>query len=256
MPERSLALYPPEFGEAPLSLAFREAWLEWRGAWDLLEDLDDPEPQLVEKVAEAATRIVRGLWRSGFARVGDSAADQVKASVYAFVALLDESLLFTPWRGQSTWQERPLEMRLYGSRNAGERLPAAIRTLLQTRSPSTRDLANVYLQCLVLGFQGQLRGERGRVLHERWRRALFTFAWHREPDPQGALQSLARPTQAAPLRLPLRRTLPDGFRLTLAVVAGVLLLSAVGHGFWRDIQSELEPVMHLGQLVDEEEGAE
>lgn len=253
MPERSVALYPPEFGDAPLSLAFREAWLEWRDAWDVLEDASDPEERLTERVAEAATRIVRRLWRSAFACVGDSATGQVKAMVYAFVALLDESLLFGTWRGQGIWQERPLEMRLYGSRNAGERLPRAIRRLLQERAPATRDLANVYLQCLVLGFHGQLRGVRGRVLHERWRRALFNFAWQREPAPEGALQSLARPTLAKPLRLPLRRTLPDGFRLTLTIIAGCILLTAVGHGFWRDIQSELEPVMHLAEMQDERE---
>ena len=34
MSERSVALYPPEFGEAPLSLAFREAWIEWRETWE------------------------------------------------------------------------------------------------------------------------------------------------------------------------------------------------------------------------------
>ncbi|MOA08657.1 hypothetical protein D3C78_1284460 [compost metagenome] len=105
----------------------------------------------------------------------------------------------------------------------------------------------------MLGFRGQLRGERGQALHERWRRALFNFAWQREPAPQGALRSLARPTQAQPLRLPLRRTLPDGFRLTLVIIAGGILLTVIGHGFWRDIQSELEPVMHLAEMLDERE---
>ncbi|ELS24227.1 DotU family type IV/VI secretion system protein [Metapseudomonas furukawaii] len=247
MPERTMALYPPEFGEAPLSLAFRQAWLEWREAWEALEDADDADGQLVERAAEAATRIVRRLWRSAFASVGEPAAGQVKAMVYAFVALLDETLVFSHWRGQPSWQERPLEMRLYGSRNAGERVPVAIRSLLKERAPATRDLANVYLQCLVLGFRGQLRGARGQALHERWRQALFSFAWQREPTAAGTLQSLARPTRTAPLRRPLRRALPDGFRLGLVILAATLVLSGAGHWFWSDIQSELEPVLHLAQ---------
>lgn len=256
MPERSVALYPPEFGEAPLSLAFRQAWLEWRDAWDELEDADDSDGRLVERTAESATRIVRRLWRSAFASVGEPAAAQVKATVYAFVALLDESLLFGNWSGQQAWQEKPLETRLYGSRNAGERLPMAIRGLLKERVPATRDLANVYLQCLVLGFHGQLRGERGQAQHERWRQALFTFAWQREPGVAGALQSLERPTRATPLHLPMRRALPDGFRLGLVITGLVLLLAAVGHGFWRDIQSELEPVLHLATVQDDGEPVE
>ncbi|MDA8486301.1 DotU/TssL family secretion system protein [Pseudomonas resinovorans] len=256
MPERSAALYPPEFGEAPLSLAFRQAWLEWRDAWDDLEDADDNDGQLVDRTAETATRIVRRLWRSAFASVGDSAAVQVKAIVYAFVALLDETLVFGNWAGQLAWQERPLEARLYGSRNAGERVPAAIRGLLKERAPATRDLANVYLQCLVLGFHGQLRGERGQAMHERWRQALFTFAWQREPATAGALQSLARPTRAAPLRMPLRRALPDGLRLGLAILGFALLLSVVGHWLWSDIRSELEPVLHLAVTQDDGEQPE
>ncbi|WP_044874336.1 DotU/TssL family secretion system protein [Pseudomonas sp. LFM046] len=256
MPERSVALYPPEFGEAPLSLAFRQAWLEWRGAWDELEDADDSDGQRVERTAETATRIVRRLWRGAFASVGDSGSAQVKAMVYAFVALLDESLLFGSWSGQLAWQARPLEMRLYGSRNAGERLPMAIRVLLKERAPATRDLANVYLQCLVLGFHGQLRGERGQAMHERWRQALFTFAWQREPALDGALQSLERPTRAAPMRLPLRRALPDGLRLALAIVGVALVLTGAGHWMWSEIKSELEPVLHLAATLDDGEQSE
>ncbi|AYF87084.1 DotU/TssL family secretion system protein [Pseudomonas sp. JS3066] len=256
MPERSVALYPPEFGEAPLSLAFRQAWLEWRDAWDELEDADDSDGQLVERTAETATRIVRRLWRSAFASVGEPAAAQVKAMVYAFVALLDETLLFGSWAGQIAWQERPLEARLYGSRNAGERVPTAIRNLLKERIPATRDLANVYLQCLVLGFHGQLRGERGQAMHERWRQALFTFAWQREPVAQGALQSLERPLRAEPLSRPLRRALPDGLRLGLAIAGFALLLTALGQWLWSDIQSELEPVLHLAATLDDGEQSE
>ncbi|OEC34813.1 type VI secretion system protein ImpK [Pseudomonas cuatrocienegasensis] len=245
MSERTTAFYPPEFGDAPLSLAFRQAWLEWRDDWDVLEEADGSDEQLVERAAEAATRVVRRLWRNAYASVGESAARQVKETVYSFVALLDERLLFDDWAGRLAWQARPLEARLYGSRNAGERLPKAIRSLLKARAPASRDLANVYLQCLMLGFYGALRGERGLVIHERWRQALFNFAWQREPAMSGVLASLARPTRAEPLRLPLRRALPDGMRLALAICGLVLLLGALGHVMWRDIQAELAPVLHL-----------
>lgn len=253
MSERTVTLYPPEFGEAPLSLAFRQAWLEWREVWDELAGAEDNGGQLIERTADAAIRVVRRLWRSAFASVGESSSRQVKAMVYAFVALLDERLLFDDWAGRPAWQARPLEARLYGSRNAGERLPKAIHGLLRERAPASRDLANVYLQCLVLGFHGALRGERGRATHERWRQALFTFAWQREPVASGALSSLARPTRAAPLRLPLRRALPDGLRLGLAICALILLLGAAGHWMWRDIQAELAPILHLANA--EEDGS-
>ncbi|MCP8467013.1 DotU/TssL family secretion system protein [Pseudomonas sp. ZM23] len=243
MPEGSQAIYPAAFGEAPLSRAFQAAWVEWRQRWEVLKAPDGDEATASERVADEAQAVVRRLWRSAFAQVGDSAGEQVKAMVYAFVALLDESLLFEPWIGQGTWQERPLEARLYATRNAGERLPQAIHRLLETRSPGTRDLANVYLQCLLLGFHGRLRGPKGEALHEKWRQALFAHAWQRDADTQALLQTLARPASTAALRMPLRRALPDGLRLVLAVTAGVLLLIVIGQWLWSDIQGELDPVL-------------
>ncbi|MFR0687761.1 DotU family type IV/VI secretion system protein [Enterobacterales bacterium AE_CKDN230030158-1A_HGKHYDSX7] len=249
MPEGNQAIYPPAFGEAPLSAAFQSGWLEWRQRWEALRDATTDDTSLIERVADEAQLVVRRLWRGAFSSVGDAAGEQVKAMVYAFVALLDESLLFEPWNGQATWQERPLESRLYGSRNAGERIPQAIHRLLETRAPGTRDLANVYLQCLLLGFHGRLRGPKGEALHEKWRHALFAHAWQRDAEPQALLDTLARPSSAAPLRLPLRRALPDGLRLVLMVAAGTLLLVVLGHWLWSDVRGELTPLLELTQLV-------
>ncbi len=241
--------------ESSLSAAFRQAWREWREVWHELEKDDDSDGQLVARTAEQATRATRRLWRNAFAKVGDSAGEQVKAMVYAFVALLDETLVFTPWAGQAGWQEKPLEARLYGSRNAGERLPVAIKKILDERAPATRDLANVYLQCLILGFHGRLRGERGQALHEKWRHALFAFAWQRDPDFADVSDLLERPVAVEPKRLPVRRSLPDGFRLGLGILGLVVVLTLVGHLFWRDIAGELEPVLHLAAPLMAENNA-
>ncbi|WP_448681676.1 DotU family type IV/VI secretion system protein [Pseudomonas nicosulfuronedens] len=249
MPEGNSAIYPPSFGEAPLSGAFQAAWLEWRRRWVDLRESTGEESAAVERLADEAQVVVRRLWRSANASVGDAASEQVKGMVYAFVALLDESLLFEPWSGQSVWQERPLEARLYGSRNAGERVPQAIHRLLETRAPGTRDLANVYLQCLLLGFHGKLRGAKGEALHEKWRHALFAHAWQRDAEVPALLETLARPASAAPLRLPLRRALPDGLRLTLMVVVGVFLLVVLGHWLWSDVRGELTPLLDLASAA-------
>ncbi|MBH9490761.1 DotU family type IV/VI secretion system protein, partial [Pseudomonas aeruginosa] len=50
---------------------------------------------------------------------------------------------------------------------------------------------------------------------------------------------------APPRRRPVRAALPDGFRLGLAVLGLVLLMSGIGHLFWRDIQHEMAAVTHL-----------
>ncbi|WP_339432708.1 MULTISPECIES: DotU/TssL family secretion system protein [unclassified Pseudomonas] len=235
--------------DAPLSSAFRQTWQQWQQDWVQLPKDSDDEAALVETVVELSTQASQRLWRTAYSRVGDSATDQVKALVYAFVALVDETLLFTPWPGQAAWQEKPLESRLYASRQAGEQVPAAIQTLLDEQQPTTRDLANVYLQCLILGFHGRLRGEHAQAQREKWRLALFNFAWQDEATYDDVSQRLVQPSLVAPLQLPVRTALPDGFRLALGILAMVLLLTGLGQFLWRDIRSELDPVLQMTDSV-------
>ncbi|MDR6607515.1 DotU/TssL family secretion system protein [Pseudomonas synxantha] len=234
--------------EAPLSSAFREAWLQWSEEWNRLPK-DSDDDALVEAVVDLSTQISQRLWRTAFARVGEAATDQVKALVYAFVALVDETLLFTPWPGQSAWQEKPLESRMYASRQAGEKLPTAIKTLLDEQIPTTRDLANVYLQCLVLGFEGQLRGEQSQVQHEKLRLALFTFAWQHDAEYADVSARLEQPSAVPAVQLPVQQSLPDGFRLGLVILAMVMILTGLGQFFWRDIRQELDPVLQMTDSV-------
>lgn len=231
--------------DAPLSSAFRQIWQQWQVDWSQLPKDSEDEAALVDTVVELSTQASQRLWRTAYSRVGDSATEQVKALVYAFVALVDETLLFTPWPGQAAWQDKPLESRLYASRQAGEQLPAAIQTLLDEQQPTSRDLANVYLQCLILGFHGRLRGEHSQAQLEKWRLALFNFAWQDDASYADVSQRLVQPSLIAPLQLPVRSALPDGFRLALGIVAMVLLLTGLGQFFWRDIRLELEPVLQI-----------
>ena len=235
--------------DAPLSSAFRQTWQQWQVDWSQLPKDSEDDAALVDTVVELSTQASQRLWRTAYSRVGDSATEQVKALVYAFVALVDETLLFTPWPGQAAWQDKPLESRLYASRQAGEQLPAAIQTLLDEQQPTSRDLANVYLQCLILGFHGRLRGEHSQAQLEKWRMALFNFAWQDDASYADVSQRLVQPSLVAPLQLPVRSALPDGFRLALGIVAMVLLLTGLGQFFWRDIRSELEPVLQISDSV-------
>jgi len=231
--------------DAPLTTAFRQAWQEWLDGWSALDmQVEDPAP-LLEQVVELSSRCTRQLWRSSFASVGDSAPLQIKAMVYAFVALVDETLLYADWPGQREWQERPLELRLYSSRQAGDRVPLEIKRLLDEQAPTSRDLGNVYLLCLILGFHGRLRGPGGEALHGKWRHALFNFTRERDPDYANVSALLAEPCDVQPQQAPVRESMSDGLRLGLLVLGVTLLLIGVGHLFWRDIGDELSPVLHL-----------
>ncbi|MGE8409247.1 MAG: DotU family type IV/VI secretion system protein [Pseudomonas sp.] len=231
--------------DAPLTTAFRQAWQEWSAAWNELDKHVEDVGPLLEQVVVLSTNASRRLWRAAFASVGDAAPLQVKAMVYAFVALVDETLLFADWPGQPAWQERPLELRLYSSRQAGDRLPLEIKRLLDEQAPTSRDLGNVYLLCLILGFHGRLRGRSGEALHAKWRHALFNLTRQREPEYDNVSALLSEAASVPPQQKPLREVMPDGLRLALLVFGVSLLLVGVGHLFWRDIGDELSPVLHL-----------
>lgn len=230
--------------EAPLSVAFDEVWVEWLKLWhELQASVASPE-DLVNRTAEEAGMLARRLARVALARAGAAAAWQVDAMQYVFVALVDETLLFNAWPGQTLWQAAPLEFRLFGTRTAGEQIPDQIDKLLRERDPALRDLANIYLQGLLLGFQGRLRSGAGMAQHEEWRRALFAFAWQRDPDYRRVGAMLERPAAIAPLRLPSRRTLPDGFRLGIIIMLIVLGMTVIGHLFWLDISRQITPGLY------------
>lgn len=244
MSENLSRLRMGSMNEAPLSAAFGKSWAQWLEIWPSLAGSSEGAEQAAAQATTEAGRLARRLWRDAYAAVGDAPGGQAKAMVYAFVALLDETLVFSPWPGRALWQEQPLESRLFNSRAAGERIPRAINKLLGESDPATRDLANVYLQCLILGFQGRLRSARGRILHEKWRQALFAFAWQRDADAQRVGVMLEQPAAAAPYRLPLQRILPDGLRLSMVIGMGLLVILVIGHLFWRDIAQRLEPSLY------------
>ena len=234
--------------ESPLSAAFDEVWTDWLTLWRELASSSTSGPELATRAAEDAGMLARRLARLAQARSGAAAAAQIAATQFVFVALVDELLLFETWPGQASWHSAPLEHRLFGSRIAGEQIPDQIEQLLHERDPATRDLANVYLQGLLLGFHGRLRN--GLAQHEEWRRALFSFAWQRDPDYRRTGLMLESPAALTPLRLSSKRTLPDGFRLAVILLLLLLAMLAAGHLFWLDIASHLRPLLSDNSLAE------
>ena len=241
------------FANAPLSTAFNRAWSEWLTFWQAMPRTS-PAAVQVAQVAEEISHIARRLWRSSFTAVGDAQGDQAKATLFAFIGLLDEHLLFDNWAGQSAWEEQPMEARLFNSRAAGDRIPVAIKKLLESRDPALRDLANVYLHCLILGFQGRLRSGNGKGLHEKWRRALFAFSRQRHPSLNDVQHELELPSARPPQQMPVRSSLPDGYRLALAMGLGLLLCLVISQCFWWNIEQRVQPELNQDaqKLVSEQ----
>lgn len=91
----------------------------------------------------------------------------VKTSVYATVALLDESMLKSAGPLSSMWAGRPLQDEIFGDNVAGEAFFQQLQDLLSRQdSPYVADVLEVLLLCLYLGFKGRYAAsEAGELRH-------------------------------------------------------------------------------------------
>lgn len=224
-----------------LSDIFNDICMEWlalRQQWQ--SSANEPET-LVLDAAEKSTHLARKLVRTVTGKIGENNIWQAEAAQFAFVALIDETLIYQSWPGQTHWQETPLERRLFGSCIAGEHLPTQIETLLKERNPLSRDLAEIYLMCLVLGFRGRLRDNDEEGHYEEWCRRLFAFTCRRDPEYKYVTEMLEQDSVIEPARLPERHLFPDGFRLLFVIGIVFLLLLGLSQWLWSDIRNRLEP---------------
>jgi type VI secretion system protein ImpK len=91
----------------------------------------------------------------------------------AVVAFLDEAILTLSGPARDKWAEKPLSVELYGEAIAGEVFFERLEELqTASDSPHLADILEVYLLCLLLGFEGKYSGQlrsQGRVIADRVR---------------------------------------------------------------------------------------
>jgi len=90
------------------------------------------------------------------ARQAGYAQGDVRYVLYAVVAFIDESILNSAQPMFRDWPRRPLQDELFGGHVGGEAFFQYLQQLM-TRDPSQdlADVLEVYLLCLLLGFQGR-----------------------------------------------------------------------------------------------------
>lgn len=206
----------------------------------LLAGPDSESPPGAAQVAQALRGVLDLQASQALDHAGQQGREQAEAARYLKVALADEALIAMPdWPQRQEWIACPLEQQLYGSRCAGERIFDRIAGLLQSQPGSQRELAQMYLMALGMGFQGRYRKQEGGPADLlAWRRKLYRHAYGRWPDSALADADGAGPADLAERRLPqpyrhtraggAPRLLPNPRRWAgyfLLLVLGLLLLS-------------------------------
>jgi type VI secretion system protein ImpK len=148
-------------------------------------------------------------------------ASIVRDASFAVVALLDETILSAKGPSADEWQRRPLNIELFGQAIAGDVFFDRLLEM-ERRADSAHliDLLEIYLMCLLLGFEGRfappLRGEAYRIM-DRLRRRIEIF--------RGSDYRLAPPLEIrdeAPAA-PLKAAIPNHWWAAGAVLAAILV---------------------------------
>lgn len=93
------------------------------------------------------------------ARAAGYGAQTVKLAVYAYIALLDESILNSAQPMFAEWPRQPLQEEVFGEHMAGENFFRSLQELLAAQdSQEVADVLEVFELCLLLGFNGRYAG--------------------------------------------------------------------------------------------------
>jgi type VI secretion system protein ImpK len=145
------------------------------------------------------------------ARVQGQDAQQIELARYAYCALMDEAILSSGLALRDSWEQMPLQLRLFGEHLAGEGFFQRLETLLQEPARHQEAL-QVFHTCLLLGFKGRYlldQGERLESIRQQVWRELQNLR-----GPEASFAPHALPARSPP---PRRRPLPEWFLPALLV---------------------------------------
>lgn len=94
-------------------------------------------------------------------------ADEIRDAQFAVVAFLDEVILSTRVAGYEQWSKKTLNVEMFGEAIAGEVFFDKLKQIEGRRdSPRSVELLELYLLCLLLGFEGRYSGPYRAELYE------------------------------------------------------------------------------------------
>jgi type VI secretion system protein ImpK len=144
----------------------------------------------------------------------------VRDTHFAVVAFLDEVILNSKDAVRNEWAQRTLQQDLFGTTDAGVVFFDKLEQFRSRRdSEQLADVLEVYLLCLLLGFEGRYAGRRGEL------QGLMESLRMRVEYTRGPADHVAAVLPAGPAALPVsKRTDRRLMFVTLSLVIFTLLL--------------------------------
>jgi len=185
----------------------------------------------IKQVLAAADQRARAVGYDG---------DTVKSAVYAYIALLDESVLNSANPIFADWSRQPLQEEVFGEHMAGENFFRTVQELLARQdSEALADLLEVYQLCLLIGFHGRYGASDLGGVHAINAAIQAKVARIRSDAPGVAelapdwrlpgVEQLTRGTDVWARRLTMAAMGALGLALVLFLLYQLLLRSSIGH---------------------------
>jgi type VI secretion system protein ImpK len=110
---------------------------------------------------------LQSLLATAHRRAEEAGLDPRGYAHYGVTALVDETMMTTPWAGSTEWRNEPLQVQLFGNFLAGEQFFDRLDELVEKGDASVLE---VYYLCLCAGLRGMYRDD-PTALAARRRRA-------------------------------------------------------------------------------------
>ena len=142
---------------------------------------NDPRLLLALQVRDRVCRILE-LKKIEFLKVSNPSEKENYEEVrYIFAAIADEIFLSKSWSGQQEFINYLIEEKIFLTSEAGEKIFDRIDEVLRSTSERMIELAELYLQILIIGFEGQYRDRDSENKIEEYIQSLYVYINRKEP---------------------------------------------------------------------------
>ena len=142
---------------------------------------ENPQMLLALQVRDRVCRILE-LKQIEFLKIASpSEKERYEEVRYIYAALADEIFLSEPWSGQQEFINYLIEENIFSTSEAGEKIFDRIDEVLRSKPEQMTGLAELYLQILIIGFEGQYRGRDSENKIEEYIRSLYVYINRKEP---------------------------------------------------------------------------
>lgn len=176
-------------------------------------------------------------------RGGEYGVAYYREAQYVMAALADETFIHMDWEGRQSWKSNLLEVRLFGTHDAGERIFNKIDVLLKANDPGDAEMAAIYLQALSLGFRGKFRDTDDKGMIAFYHRELFKIIFQRHPDLTNEKRLMLAEPYAHTLDHGEKRKIPYFRWWGAMAVLLILAFLATSHGVWQYLTGDIQHVV-------------